>query len=102
MSKKIENIDLILLKDISFEEFKSFHDSLDVERETWSLDFNVVYHKTEKAIQNIKEFYEQMCITIDSCRVAKIGEKIVGLVQCNWRAEDDSGFFQKVLNYIYE
>ena len=52
------NLELIRLKEIKFQDFKNFNDSLTVERETWSLDFNLIYPKTNKPVRNIKEWYE--------------------------------------------
>ena len=84
MNKKIKDIDLIQMKDISFEEFKSFNDSLTIERETWSLDFNLLYKKTNAPIKDLEEYYDLCVNQAPFCTLfTKIDNKIAGLIQIN-------------------
>ena len=49
----MNNLKITFLKDVSFEQFKSFIDSLDEERKTWSLDLQM--HKDEKSFYKYKK-----------------------------------------------
>ena len=59
-----------LLKDVTYEQFKEFLDSLDEERKTWSLDLQG-HFKTDKEFYEVKkEFAAIVCVD---------GEKMIGL-----------------------
>ena len=49
-------IEAKLLKDVTYEQFKKFLNSLDVEKNSWSLDLQVTGLKSFK---NDKEFYDE-------------------------------------------
>ena len=63
-------IEAKLLKDVTYEQFKEFLDSLDEERKTWSLDLQG-HFKTDKEFYEVKkEFVAIVCVD---------GEKVIGL-----------------------
>ena len=101
MSKKIKDINIFQLHEISFKKFKEFLDSLDEEKKTWSLDLNVIHSKTKKPVTNIKEYYETASRK-DNLGVfaAKIGSKVVGLVQANWMHETDANRLMQDVNLL--
>ena len=61
---------ILPLKEVTYEQFKEFLDSLDEEKETWSLDLQ--YHK------NDKEFYDGMVYAI----VCVYDKEVIGLCSC--------------------
>lgn len=63
----MEKIYFLQLQSVSFKKFKSFLDSLDEERKTWSLDL--------QNFKNEKEFYDKMT----NCILAMSKDKITGL-----------------------
>ena len=66
------------LKDITFEQFKEFLNSLDEENKTWSLDL--------QTLKNDKEFYDTFTNTKLQPIVCVDGEKVIGL--CSFRYFD--------------
>ena len=66
----IDDIQPKLLKDITYEQFKEFLDSLDEERKSWSLDLQ--HHKNEKEFYNHKKRYYSSIVVVDK-------EKVIGL-----------------------
>jgi RimJ/RimL family protein N-acetyltransferase len=68
----VKEFEIKFLKDVSYKEFKSFLDSLDEERKSWSLD-----------LQNFKderEFYNGMSEHIFQCIVMLDNDKIIALI----------------------
>tara|TARA_Y100000034_G_C6604971_1_gene263295 strand:+ start:66 stop:563 length:498 start_codon:yes stop_codon:yes gene_type:complete len=68
------------LKEVTYEQFKEFLNSLDEERKTWSLDL--------QALKNDKEFYDTFTNLKHSTQpiVCLDGEKVIGL--CSFRYFD--------------
>ena len=58
------------LKEVTYEQFKEFLDSLDEERKTWSLDL--------QHLKNDKEFYESNIHAI----ICVYNEEVIGLCNC--------------------
>ena len=73
------------LKDITFEQFKEFLNSLDEERKSWSLDL--------QSYKNKKEFYEDKKDLYSSI-VCVDEEKVIGL--CDYYAEKGSSLFVEI------
>ena len=61
---------IVSLKDVTYEQFKKFLDSLDEERKSWSLDLQ--YHK------NDKEFYDGEVYAI----ICVLDGEVIGLCNC--------------------
>ena len=94
------NLELIRLKEIKFQDFKNFNDSLTVERETWSLDFNLIYPKTNKPVRNIKEWYEvhnEEDSAVWMLRKKDDGE-LIGLVHAMFKHPDEANHIMQAFN----
>ncbi len=66
----VDNFDIKFLKDVSYKEFKSFLDSLDEERKSWSLDL--------QALKNDKDFYDKFSNT-EQCVICLCNNNLIAL-----------------------
>jgi GNAT superfamily N-acetyltransferase len=74
----MDKIEYTYLENIGFEKFEDFIKSLDSEKESWSLDMNVVNPESGCAVKDIKEWYDVKKDSVSSVAISK--DKIVGLI----------------------
>ena len=77
----MSNFKITFLKDISFEQFKSFLDSLDEEKKSWSLDL--------QNSKDEKEFYDSRIKFPWQGIVCCSGDDVIGLSTCYNTFEDE-------------
>ena len=66
---------IVPLKEVTYEQFKEFLDSLDEEKKTWSLDLQAPGFRT---LKNKKEFYDSVIYAI----VCVYDGEVIGLCNC--------------------
>ena len=84
---------IVPLKEVTYEQFKEFLDSLDEEKKTWSLDL--------QTMKDDKEFYDSVVYVV----VCVYDKEVIGLCNCHgpvvWERVYENDIFPKIIEVSF-